>query len=253
MVNMSHDCDDGGTSFEVFLFVFLFFNSIGHFARYVLCGETKLLSHDIDGFGIQTLVDAHHHSDRHTSGNDLIDRYIHHRRKFVGSYELRDLQYLAFSILGHFLLYHSLVDGMPLILAVLYALLLLLGCETSQRFFYLLCDFLFTQFQRFWRLLFLVLLLAWNLLLSLLILRLLSIVLTALVPLFFALSLLVLGIALFSSSINVDFVAVDTVALFLLGATLSVLSLCVAILGLLAFLAAFSLTLTVWTCFAVQT
>ena len=248
MVNVTHHRDDWCTSFEIFLLIFHFFDSVGHLTRHILRGEAELLRHDVDGLSIQTLVDAHHHTDRHTSGNDLSDGNIHHRRKFVGSYELRDLKHLAFCALGHFLLSHTLVDSLTLVLAVLHALLLLLGCETSQCLLYLLCNFFLRQFLRLNRLLLLVLFLALTLLLSLLVLLLLGIVLTLLAALLLALTLLILAVVLLGCCIDVNLIALDAVALLL--GILSVLTLCIA-LRLLTLFTAFSLTLAIRTCLAV--
>ena len=63
MIDVTHHRDDRRTAFEVFLVVLNLLDGIRHFFRHIAGGIAKLFSHDIDGFRIQTLIDAHHHTD----------------------------------------------------------------------------------------------------------------------------------------------------------------------------------------------
>ena len=71
-------------------------NGVGHFGRYVFGGEAKFLGHDVDGLGIETLVDRYHHTEVHTCGDYLIDGHIHHDGEVVGGYKLGEFEYAAF-------------------------------------------------------------------------------------------------------------------------------------------------------------
>ena len=143
------------------------------------------------------------------------------------------------------------MDSMTLVLAVLHALLLLLGGQTSQRLLHLLCHLLFAQFLRLRRLLLLILLTLSGLVVVrlILLLPLLSTASIRFSALLLALSIVVLPVVLLGSSVDVHLIIVDAVALLLLTRALTLLALR---LGSLTLLAAFSLALAVGTCLAVQ-
>jgi len=55
----------------------------------------------INRFCIQTLIDRNHHTNAHTSSDNLIYRYVHHACQFISSHKFCQFQYLAFC---HFLI-----------------------------------------------------------------------------------------------------------------------------------------------------
>ena len=79
MVHMTHHRDDWGAVHEIVLVILLLSNGVLYLSADILGGESELLSYDIDGLSIQTLVDTHHDADAHTGTDDLIDADIHHR------------------------------------------------------------------------------------------------------------------------------------------------------------------------------
>ena len=100
VVHMAHDSHDGGAGGELVFGVFNALDSLNHFGRYIFGLVAKLVGHDVDGLGIKTLIDRHHHADVHTCGYDIVDRHIHHHGKVVGGDKLGELQGAAFSLLG---------------------------------------------------------------------------------------------------------------------------------------------------------
>ena len=91
MVHMAHHRHDGRTRAEVFLAVLLLMDGIGHFCRHILGRVAEFFGHDVDGFGVEALVDAHHHTDVHARGYNLVDGHIHHDGKVVGGHKLGEL------------------------------------------------------------------------------------------------------------------------------------------------------------------
>ena len=95
MVNMSHNSYDRRTAFQISLSeVGLFFiNIFNHLGRNKLGSETELFGYNIYCFCIQALVDTYHKSQSKASGDNLINRDIHHNRQLISSYKLSQFQY----------------------------------------------------------------------------------------------------------------------------------------------------------------
>ena len=92
---MSHDGNNRGAWNEVVLVVLGFLYSLAHLGTDIFGGESKLVGNEIDGLGIETLVDRHHNTHAHASADNLVDRHIHHCGKFADSHKLGELQCLA--------------------------------------------------------------------------------------------------------------------------------------------------------------
>src|SRR3712207_44165 len=145
MVDVSHHRNDRRARLQVFRRVFFFNNGLCHFGTDIFRLETELFGHDIDCFGIQTLVDGNHDSDTHASSDNLIDRDIHHSCQFVGRYKLRQLQHLAFR---HFLIFqflHTAGSHFTFLFTIFGSLALSFSRKARQCFFHLFCYILFTD------------------------------------------------------------------------------------------------------------
>ena len=81
MVDMTHDGHNRRTRHEFALVVLLLADSLLHLSTDILGLETKLVSYQVDGLSIETLVDRSHHADAHQRRDDLVDTHIHHRGK----------------------------------------------------------------------------------------------------------------------------------------------------------------------------
>ena len=140
VVNVTHHRDDRRTLAEVFFIVHLFDDSLLHFGRDELCGETKFFSHHFDGFLVETLVDRHHDADAHAGADDLCHGDIHHRCQFVGSHKFGELQHAAFSVAAHHIFFLAFASGIALLTAIFRTLTLVgaLSLKTSEGFFHLL-------------------------------------------------------------------------------------------------------------------
>ena len=57
VVDVAHDGDDGRACHEVFLGVGFLLDGVGYFGGDVLGGEAEFVGHDVDGLGVETLVD----------------------------------------------------------------------------------------------------------------------------------------------------------------------------------------------------
>ena len=139
VVNVSHHCNNRSARLQIFRCIFFFNDSLCHFRTYIFCLESELFCHQIDCFRIQTLVDGNHDTNAHTSSDNLIDRYIHHRCQFVSRNKLGQLQYLA---VCHFLIFqflHTVGSHFTLFFTVFGRLVLTFGCQTCKSFFYLFC------------------------------------------------------------------------------------------------------------------
>ena len=146
VVNVSHHCNNRSARLQIFRSIFFFNDSLCHFRTYIFCLESELFCHQIDCFRIQTLVDRNHDTNTHTSSDNLIDRYIHHRCQFVSRNKLGQLQYLA---VCHFLIFqflHTVGSHFTFLLTVFGSLVLTFSGQTSQGFFYLFCYIFFTYF-----------------------------------------------------------------------------------------------------------
>ncbi len=92
VVDMAHDGDNRRTGHEVFLIVLLLGDGLHHFGGDKFGLEAKFLGYDVDGLGVEALVDRHHHAQVHTCPDDLVDGHIHHRSEVIGGHELCQLQ-----------------------------------------------------------------------------------------------------------------------------------------------------------------
>jgi hypothetical protein len=62
--------------------------------------EAVLLGDHGEGFGIEALVDAHHHTQREAGLDDVGHRHAHHARQLAGGHEFGDLERHAGQFLG---------------------------------------------------------------------------------------------------------------------------------------------------------
>ena len=149
VVYVTHNRYNRSAGQQVFLVVFNHINGLANLGADIFCLEAELLSDNVNGFGVHTLVDADHDTNAHASGDNLCYRYIHHGGQFVGSNKFCKFQNLAFCCFCLYFLFDSGADGITLFAAILGALahLVVLVCETSQGFAYLLCYFLITNFR----------------------------------------------------------------------------------------------------------
>ena len=83
VVDVSHDCDDRWTRFEICFRIFFFQNGFLNFNGDELYFIAKFICHNRHGFGIQTLVDGYEKSERHTGCNNLSRVNVHHAGKFT--------------------------------------------------------------------------------------------------------------------------------------------------------------------------
>ena len=140
VVDVTHYGDNGRTAYEVFLAVFFLVDSVGYFGRNILGGEAEFIGHDIDSFGIETLVDRHHDAEVHASGDNVVDRHIHHCGEVVSCNELGDFEYAAFGLFGLMSLTLATCGGLTFFFAPFgtFFQTLVFGCETCERLFNLL-------------------------------------------------------------------------------------------------------------------
>ena len=125
MVDMTHHRYNRSAVHEIVLVILLFGNGVLYLSTDILGGESELLSYDIDGFSIQTLVDTYHDTDAHTGTDDLIDADVHHRCQLGYRHKLRQFQHLALCCLCCHLLTDTLLDGIALLTTVLGTLFVL--------------------------------------------------------------------------------------------------------------------------------
>ena len=138
MVDMAHDGDHGRTLNEVFGTILFLADGLCYLGTRVFGLEAELISHNVDGLGIEALVDAHHDAQVHTGCDNLVDGHIHHACQVVGGHELGELQNLALSccqcsllagLLAHLLAFLTTARGS--------GLLGVLGGEACQRLLHL--------------------------------------------------------------------------------------------------------------------
>ena len=216
MVYVTHHGNNWSTGYQISLIVLLLDYSLANLGTYIFCLETILFGNDVDGLGIQTLVDADHDTDAHTCTNNAGNRHVHHGGQFIGSNELGEFQHLVLCHLVHHLLFHLFADGLALFTTILGTLahLVVLGSETSQCLANLLCNLFLANLYWLWMLLWLVLLLVLGLLaltLTLLLLVGCGVVLVALTLLALALALLLLR----NNGIDINLLLSTTDALLL--------------------------------------
>ena len=152
MVYVSHDCNNRSTMFQIFRRIFLFNNGLGYFCTDIFSLKSKFFSHKINRFCIQTLIDRNHHTNAHTSSDNLIYRYVHHACQFISSHKFCQFQYLAFC---HFLIFqflHTVGRHVTFFFTIFGTFVLTFACQTSQRFFNLLCYIFFAYFLLYYRL-----------------------------------------------------------------------------------------------------
>ena len=97
MVHVTHHGDDGRTGFKVFFAVGFLGYGFAYFRGNVFGAESEFFGHDVDGLGVETLVDGYHHAHAHAGGYDVVDGHVHHRREVVGRHEFGELEHAAFS------------------------------------------------------------------------------------------------------------------------------------------------------------
>ena len=144
MVYVTHYRYDRSAMFQILFGIFFLYDSLCHFRTYIFCFEAEFFRHQIDCLGIQTLVNGNHHTDAHTSSDDLRNRNVHHACQLVGCHEFRQLQYFAFRHFLVFQLLHTVGHHVTFFLTVFRSLILTFGGQASQSFLYLLCYILFT-------------------------------------------------------------------------------------------------------------
>ena len=150
MIDVAHDRDDRGARHEIVLVVGLLADSLLHLGADILRGESELVGHEVDGLGVETLVDGDHDAHRHECGDDFRHRHIHHRGQFRYGHKLRQFQRLALLALGACLLVELLLGSVALLLAVFGTLLVLgLRGEACQGLLDLACYGLVIDLQRF--------------------------------------------------------------------------------------------------------
>ncbi len=115
---MSHYRDNGRTGCKIFRIILLLGDCLNYIGTYILGLEAIFFCHNVNGFCIKTLVDSYHHSQAHTSGDYIGDRYIHHVGQVVGRHKLGELQYAAFSFLLFEFFLMTLCAGFPFLPSV---------------------------------------------------------------------------------------------------------------------------------------
>ena len=203
MIDVAHDRDDRGARHEIVLVVGLLADSLLHLGADILRGESELVGHEVDGLGVETLVDGDHDAHRHECGDDFRHRHIHHRGQFRYGHKLRQFQRLALLALGACLLVELLLGSVALLLAVFGTLLVLgLRGEACQGLLDLACYGLVIDLQRF-------------VAASAVLLLALSATVGLALLLLLALLLALLGGLLVGSGIDIDALLVDAYALLL--------------------------------------
>ena len=146
VVHVAHHGDDGGARFQVFLVVLFLYNCLRHFRADVFGLESKLIGNQVDGLGIEALVDGDHDAHAHAGGDDLRHGDVHHACQLVRRHEFRQLQGLAFCHFHVFQLVHAVGCLVAFLLAVLGAFVLSFGGEACQSLFHLLCHVFLAHF-----------------------------------------------------------------------------------------------------------
>ena len=151
VIDMSHYSDNGRTRNEIVLIVLLLADGLLHFSGDIFGLESELVGDQIDGLGVEALVDGHHNADRHERGDDLSHIDVHHRSQLTHRHKLGQFQRLALCALSREFLVETLLHGLTLLLTILGALLVERGLvgQTSQRLFNLTCNIFLVHLQRF--------------------------------------------------------------------------------------------------------
>ncbi len=151
VVDMTHDCNNRRTGKQIFLRVFDCGHGLGEVGGDIFGFEAEFFGHNIDSFGIKTLVDADHDTHLHAGGNDVIDGHIHERSQVVGGNELGELQNLAFGLLLLGAFVFAVGECLALLLAPLGGHLLALVALRGQAGKYFLDLLLYVFFADFGR------------------------------------------------------------------------------------------------------
>ena len=152
VVHVTHHGHYRGTLNEIGGIIILLADGLYHLGTGIFGLKAKLVGNDIDRLGIESLVDAYHHAQIHTSGDNLVDGHVHHDGEVVSGNELGKLQDLALCCCQC-----SLLAGFLTVLLTFLAttgsgsLLVALGGEASQRLFHLALNILLAHLgpQRF--------------------------------------------------------------------------------------------------------
>ncbi|CDE06521.1 putative uncharacterized protein [Prevotella sp. CAG:485] len=137
VVYVTHDGNDGRTGHQVFGFVFFGGDGFAHVGADVFGGEAELLGHNVDGFGVEALVDAHHDAQVHAGCDDGVHGDVHHLSQVVGRNELGEFQHFGFRLLAQGLGAVAFVHLLALLVAVFHAALGGLVGKTRQGFAHL--------------------------------------------------------------------------------------------------------------------
>ncbi len=140
MVYVTHHGYDWSTWNQIILIILFLGNGLLNLCAHVLSLEAELLSHHVDGLGVETLVDGNHDTHAHQGRDDLSNGDVHHRSQLAYGNELGELQHLAFLLLLTSLVLQLLLNSLTLLLTILSTLLVLvLAGQASQRLLYLAC------------------------------------------------------------------------------------------------------------------
>ena len=141
VVNVTHHGYDWSTWNQVVLIILFLAHCLLNLGTHVFGLETELLSHHINGFSIQTLVDRYHDTYTHQGRDNLSNADIHHRSQLANGNELSKLQGLAFLLLLASLILQLLLNSLTLLLTILSTLLVLaLAGQTGESLLYLACN-----------------------------------------------------------------------------------------------------------------
>ena len=123
VVYVAHDGNHGRTLHKVFLAVgLLLLDFLGEFGGYEFHLIAEFFGHKDQGFGIQALVDGHHHAKGHAGADNLHHGGVPHEGgEVVDRHELRDFQHLVLCCCGLHLFLGADGCNLPLLLAVLCA------------------------------------------------------------------------------------------------------------------------------------
>ena len=132
VINVTHDGDDRWTGHQLIFGIGLLLQFLFNLLAHVLSLEAELLGHQVDGVGIQTLVDRNHQSQSHTGRDDLDHRHVHHRSEVIGCHELGEFQDLALCCFLLFGLGGTFGSSITLVLSVLDIFLVTLVRQAGQ-------------------------------------------------------------------------------------------------------------------------
>ena len=151
MVYVSHHGNDGCARQQVVLVVDFFSDSLLNLCAHIFGLEAKLIGNQVDGLGIQPLIDRCHHTNAHQGSNQFVDIDIHHRSQFANCHEFGELQYLTFLTFCPCFRTHAFLYGITFFLTIFstFPVLRTLTGESGQRFLYLACYLFLVHLQRF--------------------------------------------------------------------------------------------------------